>query len=358
MHAYDLKTKLKDLSRSERHFKEAYLSSSPLEITISMNDGLKEARFFDGFLRRLDLERPGKESVFSDPIYLLGQYTDARAISSELRGRCVFVSRLPRYVATNVSVIGNVSIVYVLDGALTIVVEGNDCRLKSGNMVILSPGAAYSVMIGNDSTVALDIVIPLDSFRNEFARLFTEDGSIAHFFRKMVFCEGNPQCAVIAAPPNERAQRALFDIMELQVNPVAYSCQLIRAQAEFFIYNAFSSYEIAFARKVNADPARHIADSIALYARENLKDVSLKKLAGEFSYSPAYISQLLKKRFGKSYMELVEDIRLEKSKELLTSTELSIEEVCWLVGYGDSRYLRYLYRKRLGIAPGSVRRAT
>ena len=68
----------------------------------------------------------------------------------------------------------------------------------------------------------------------------------------------------------------------------------------------------------------------------------------------------LKRRFkaatGSSLIERVQDLRVERAKRLLESSELPIEEISAEAGYEDASFFRRLFRRRTGLAPADFRR--
>lgn len=97
--------------------------------------------------------------------------------------------------------------------------------------------------------------------------------------------------------------------------------------------------------------------AIARYLQEHLaEDVSLSVLAEEFHMSAQYISQLFKSEIGVNFLAYLTNIRMERAKNLLLSTPLSIAEVSEQAGYGDYRVFTKAFKKSEGITPSQYRR--
>ena len=68
----------------------------------------------------------------------------------------------------------------------------------------------------------------------------------------------------------------------------------------------------------------------------------------------------LKRRFkaatGVSLIEYVQNLRIEKGKKLLESTDIPVEEISEQVGYSDASFFRRLFRRLVGLAPVAYRR--
>lgn len=85
-------------------------------------------------------------------------------------------------------------------------------------------------------------------------------------------------------------------------------------------------------------------------------DLSLNHLSAAFELNPKYVSHLFKEEFGEKFVEYVANVRMEKAKELLASTELSIQEVALKVGYTHSFSFIRVFKKHVGMTPGDYRK--
>ena len=96
---------------------------------------------------------------------------------------------------------------------------------------------------------------------------------------------------------------------------------------------------------------------ITRYLQEHLaEEISLSVLAKEFYLSPQYISQLFKTEIGVGFLAYLTNIRMERAKKLLLTTNLSIAEVSEKSGYADYRVLTKVFKKSEGITPSQYRR--
>ena len=94
-----------------------------------------------------------------------------------------------------------------------------------------------------------------------------------------------------------------------------------------------------------------IAERITDYLEQNLEqNVSLDMLAQSMNYSAAYLSRL-KKNTGQSFSELLLDLRLKKSMELLRLTDMRINDIAAKAGYNDVSYFISIFKKCTGVTP-------
>lgn len=81
------------------------------------------------------------------------------------------------------------------------------------------------------------------------------------------------------------------------------------------------------------------------------KDISLDEVSQAANISPYYFSKIFKEDTGEGFVEYLTRIRIEKAKELLTTTECSMKEICAMVGYADPNYFSRSFKKNVGVTP-------
>ena len=105
--------------------------------------------------------------------------------------------------------------------------------------------------------------------------------------------------------------------------------------------------------KDNLPDKRDLIEEAKSYIRKNYnKDISLQKMAELLYINPFYLSQLFKKKTGKTYQSYLTDIRLGRARKLLEQTDLKPEEVCEMVGYRDVKYFKEKLREAQRAASG------
>ena len=85
-------------------------------------------------------------------------------------------------------------------------------------------------------------------------------------------------------------------------------------------------------------------------------DISFETVARAVNFSVSYISALLKKYQGTSFVKMLTAMRMEKSKELLSNPNLKIIDVAEQLGYNDSYYFSHCFKRYFGISPKEFRK--
>lgn len=98
-------------------------------------------------------------------------------------------------------------------------------------------------------------------------------------------------------------------------------------------------------------------EQIKAYIREREGNVSLASVAEAFYMNPQYLSQLFKKKGGGIYSSYVNEIKMQKAKQLLAQTDMKIYEIAAEIGYGDEKYFSKIFEKTVGQKPSEYRQA-
>jgi transcriptional regulator GlxA family with amidase domain len=104
---------------------------------------------------------------------------------------------------------------------------------------------------------------------------------------------------------------------------------------------------------------RHADELIAqiqFWLRTNLNsDISLAELAAQFGLSQRSFSRRFKEATGIRATEYWQQLRIEAAKDLLASSNLSIQEIAYHVGYQDQGHLSRLFKQNLALTPKDYR---
>lgn len=92
------------------------------------------------------------------------------------------------------------------------------------------------------------------------------------------------------------------------------------------------------------------------YINKNYAEkVSLDEVAGAVYLSPAYFSKIFKEEMKCNFNTYLNQIRIEKSKNLLLNSKFSLVEIAGMVGYEDQSYFTKVFKKIAGLSPGKYR---
>lgn len=90
--------------------------------------------------------------------------------------------------------------------------------------------------------------------------------------------------------------------------------------------------------------------------RENfLTGISPKEVAEQVNMGYSWFRKLFKEYTNVSPAHFILELRLQKAKNILLNTNLSVKEISYRVGYEDATYFSALFRKHTGFTPLAYR---
>lgn len=107
-----------------------------------------------------------------------------------------------------------------------------------------------------------------------------------------------------------------------------------------------------------ADSAGVIRTVRAYITEHCAEDISLEALASLVYLSPTYLSRLFKRETGETLSTYIQDVRMERAKNLLCTTSMKIYEVAEQVGFSDPVYFSRMFKKATGVKPKDFREST
>ncbi len=152
-----------------------------------------------------------------------------------------------------------------------------------------------------------------------------------------------------------------FDSEKMAIDFSAISI-IVNSKSESEIREGIAKYIDGISQaieKSKSDERKEIIREASEYLKENYQEplLDLTTLASELHVSTSYISKEFKRIKGKTVIEFLTDIRMDKAKELLKTTNLKVFEISMQVGYEDANYFSYNFRKHIGTSPLKYRKS-
>ncbi|REK76353.1 helix-turn-helix domain-containing protein [Paenibacillus paeoniae] len=86
------------------------------------------------------------------------------------------------------------------------------------------------------------------------------------------------------------------------------------------------------------------------------EEITLDILADKYNTTPKYMSRLLKKELGTTFHKYLQQLRIDRAKELLTSSSAPIHEIWEQVGFNNRNTFIRTFKNQEGISPTDYRR--
>lgn len=87
-----------------------------------------------------------------------------------------------------------------------------------------------------------------------------------------------------------------------------------------------------------------------------LNNLNINNISNELEISPSYLSKILKKETGFSFIDYLTSTRIKKAMDIMNDPTVKIYDVAELVGYSSQHYFCRAFKKFSGLSPSDYKR--
>lgn len=257
--------------------------------------------------------------------------------------------------------IDNHELVFVRRGVLPVTVGGSELELAAGDVALwppqvehagsrniteylefywmhFHPGRVRALDAADASAVPQDehcLLLPAAAHLDDSGRLAVLvgqllDAYVQHGPHANVYCDFAATCALLEVSAQLRAG---LDAAR-------------RGAGE-------SGADSAVAR----EPGLAVMQGVRSWIRANACEdgINVASVAERFHYSPSYLTALYKRVYGVGVVEQIAECRIDRARELLSSTSAPVADIAAEVGYADPKYFLRVFKRRTGLTPSQYR---
>ena len=93
------------------------------------------------------------------------------------------------------------------------------------------------------------------------------------------------------------------------------------------------------------------------YMEKNYMNCSLKEVAEHFGYKPSYLSRMIHRQVGKSFISIIQEIKLNHASLLLRNSTLPVEQIIQQVGYKNLSFFYKIFYEKFALSPNDYRQS-
>jgi len=161
---------------------------------------------------------------------------------------------------------------------------------------------------------------------------------------------------------SDKEEQMLIGIMksieaEYHNNIDQFSQKIIISQIETLLNYAERFYQRQFiTRKISNHEVLGKLEAYLTdyFDQDNLASLglpSVHQIADKLNVSPNYLSSLLKGLTGQNTQQHIHDKLIEKAKEKLSTTQLSVSEIAYTLGFEHSQSFSRLFKSKVNVSP-------
>jgi len=233
----------------------------------------------------------------------------------------------------------------------------HDLDFDEGVLFFMAPGQVLSIEIDKEPGPApsgwMILIHPDFLWNTPLAKSIKKYEYFGYSTSEALFLSGKEETLINGI--------AKYIEQEYHTNIDKFSQEIIIAQLEVMLNYAERFYQRQFiTRKIdNHQVLDKLEEILAKYfSGEDLIQKglpSVQYVAAQLNISPNYLSNMLKTLTGQSTQQHIHDKLIEKAKEKLSTTDLSVSEIAYQLGFEHSQSFSKLFKSKTQVSPLAFR---
>ena len=240
----------------------------------------------------------------------------------------------------------SIELLYLARGKVDVLLGGELYQLSEDDLLLISPNIPHSLRSENATMIAVQIKM---DYLTAIPRQLLQNG---HFL--------NLQDAHSRAHPEglEEIRHCVAQLLKINIEGRNHINLLNVSICYQLVYTLLTYYYSENAKKERysdgqLERLQNLLDYINTHFQEQLP---LDKLAEVVSLTPAHLSKTFKQYMGVTLSEYIKTIRIHRAVRYLTSTNLSIDEICEKCGFPNTHSFIDAFRAKYNDVPSRWRK--
>ena len=251
-----------------------------------------------------------------------------------------------------------VEISYVYRGSCPQVVNGEKVLLRENQVLLLDSNCPHSIGSLGEDDIMISLCLQPSLLRRCLEETREGDDWLTDFLISSLN-ERNDHNRYVRfhSQKSTRVRRFFQELLCEYFDPSSHADKIILRLFQLIIAELMNVYEKDYVRREKENSSAGVSVvSVVRYIQEHFLTCTLEGVAERFFVTPNYLSALLKKKTGRTYLQLVQDQKLSHAADLLANGTATVEEAARAVGYENMSFFYRKFRAAYGCPPAEWRR--
>ena len=224
----------------------------------------------------------------------------------------------------------------------------NYITVNEGECYVGQPYTGYALnKDGDEEFIIIGVLMKKELFFRSFLPILSADTALFRFFLEPRANQFSDEFLHLKFEKNSPLRQLLEMMVREYADPKEDTQAILKPLVMAALMHIARQYRAEKA-EVNCD---RLSEQIVRYMGEHTEAVTLGDIAAHFAYHPNYISGLLRRELGKTFSQILLELRMERAVMLLKGTDLPIEETAYMLGYSNSSNFYKAFREYYHCSP-------
>lgn len=240
---------------------------------------------------------------------------------------------------------------YVYAGSCTAVVQDKIIPLKCGDVCIMDTNVPHTIRDAWEKDIIINILMDKSYFTASMLGQLSSNSIISDFILEAISHDRlHNRFLLFHCQNSDKLSSFVEELLCEFYEPSFCAKDIINAYMVLIFAEMLRHFQTDNYSK-SANAKRNPILDILQYIEENFQTCTLLEVAQNFSFHPNYLSRLIRKSTGKSFKQLLQEQKLNKSAYLLKYTSMTVADILSEIGYQNHGFFNKIFKERYGVTP-------
>lgn len=243
-----------------------------------------------------------------------------------------------------------VEIMYMIHGECVIIVDSQEIKMSDGNFILIDAGVSHALImeentkckmlniefgfkkcdekLGSIKVLADNVYSVREMLTSQEKFYYLQDSEDIFIYLKNIVKELS-----VDSKENEFALQLLFLDIFIRVSKIVHNTKK----------QAYNTNE-------------HVSKALTFIHSNFDNDIRVSDISDYLKINENYLQRIFKTYTGKTILEYINDLRIDKAKMLLSSTNIPIIEISNYLGINSRQYFSFLFKQKVSLSPAQFRK--
>lgn len=222
---------------------------------------------------------------------------------------------------------------YIIEGEGWLKIRDKEFYPLPGQLILMPAGVIQSYSSINDNT-----------FKKYWCHFSAKTGNINIFDKIRLPC-------FIQVIDGDKVEQLFKDLVHCyKIHDLTASIRMKALLLEIIAY--YIEHADGESMQFSSTPANEKLNSVMNYINEHLSDnITIERLAAIAHFNPRYFIRFFKQNIGSTPIHYINQVRMEKAKNLLSTSRMNVTEVADAIGFNDLFHFSKAFKTHTGYTP-------
>ena len=330
------------LTEIEFIYKNIFLENPQFEF-----DKPKPAKHIDSLLEKLNLDT----ETLKYPIEISSK-KESMTEGLFPKSNDVIISKHLRYSPCFIHTHSFFEIIYVLNGSCKNKISDITLEMKKGDVCIITPGTIHALSVFDDNCIVINLLVRSTTFEKSFFGILKANDVLASFFSHALYSSNSESYLLFTEQNDMHIINSVLEMYNEFNNNYIYSDRMLTSMmSSFFIRLLRTDAKNIIVPTTSGTNSNENIIYIINHILSNYNKITLKDLSLKYNYSERQMARILKEYTGKTFINLIQDVKLQKACELLKNPNISINKIIETIGYSNTTHFYKIFKKHYKMTP-------